>query len=263
MVYDAAMSIHLQHVLTQTDSKSEKTRAFPATVLGWAEANGFVGVGKRDQWIRPALCVLACSPGNHTPVLANLRSGASLVGGKSDRFEFMKSVPYQFLSQKTEQGSIITAFVPSLFQLDTGLVEERIMFLLAPARADLPVLDEKEEHGINAHLQRVGFNDYYRGGIAPLFPWLDLFAAYLTRRVQIPLLRDRRFYAQILGKMLQSGEVAFPQGSDALYDWRTGSLRAEGLEAIGYAGILACHTTQARMAEMLAEQVSVFYKEGR
>ena len=166
-----------------------KGRTFTAHLLSYLTANASWDSGSGDAH-RPVYLSYATTDQEARAFTANLRTGRPAVvrneyGHDKQRLEILKSSPHRFAFQRLNGTSIVTAFLPDLFELDPGLLHERITFVFAPPtwwterQLEAPALaafadDERRELVMAAY-----------------------FAAYLDRRTPLPIINDAVFHRQL------------------------------------------------------------------
>lgn len=259
--------------------KEGKGRTFVASLLAYVTADRLWEGGQTGAGIRPAFLMYAASDGEVRPFTANLRLGKkALVGSntsygrrKDPYFEVLRSADYLFSTQRFAEGSVVTAFLANLFQLDPGMVD--------PKGAGFVVLPSKEwvarqkieirplvDHMIR--LDRIESGKPHLNGDWPTLEQVErlalvasLFAAYLDRRTRAPLLQDSRFHLQILVSFLKHGQASISCDDSLRKTFgrtRTLGYYEEGLEGVGLIPGVAFQATHDEIEKVLAEEVSVF-----
>lgn len=164
-------------------------RAFQADLVAMVRADGlWEGGAGGGETLRPVYLACVTSEAEATAFVANLRCGKRVLveGGRYNegRLELLKSGGYEFRTQVTPEGVLITAFQRRLFAFDPGYVagpEDTIALVLLPTR----------EWSI-AQSHALGIKPEGDGALAS---W---FCAALDRRVRVPVIPHPDFYVQVL-----------------------------------------------------------------
>jgi hypothetical protein len=249
-----------------------KGRAFRAIMLAHVEADGLWAGGTTNvDNRRPVWAMFAGSEQELRPFTANLMSGRKAEiskGGsysrKNDRIEFLKSAGFQFTWQREEEGSVVTAFLPDLFRMDPGMVDKAgANFILLPTVEWLSA-QNIDSGPIVAHAEQLHY-PVKSDQLAAWVPMSFLFAAYLDRRTRCPLLSDARFYLQLMLAFLNRGCATISSDSEPHYygqrpfgaNWR---FIQDSTKDVGLADGIAFRAEHDTIEQVLAEQVSVFFK---
>ena len=197
-----------------------KTRAFGATLVGLLRADGLWENPPGDVE-RPVMAVFAASELEAAAFEANLREGRGCVSLKSNgkvdaRYEFPASGSYAWRRQRTEEGLLLTAYVPELFEHAPGFVDEwGARFVAMPSTAwaeeqrsligdvaieeavahcgELGLLKMRSEHP--DFVQEMG--PKLRAAVLAMAPTAALAVSMLDRRVRAPIVADFRFQLQV------------------------------------------------------------------
>lgn len=253
--------------------EGEKGRSFSALLLGYV-LFGSTSYGSNDT-LRPVWMSIACSPAEVAPFVANLRTGkrAELVADRRSlktRFELLRSAGYEFAQQRHPQGTIVTAYLPSLFRIDPGMVDpDGVRFVVLPGR------EWAAEQRIDAtaaveHVQRVRFDLAEAGPgaaeLAALAPTAALFAAYLDRRTRCPLVPGLPFYLQVLVAALSEGLASLSCARGGSYSdkpWGQHSdvwFKEDGTDVAGLLPGVGFDASHEELEAFLAEQVAAYFK---
>ncbi len=252
-----------------------KGRTFRALSLATVEADPLWSDTKTDD-IRPVWAMFAGSEQDIRPFMANLVLGrkAQYVSeysnsrSKETRMELLKSAGYQVTYQREAEGTIATAFLPDLFQLDPGMVDvDGVKFILLPSRewVSQQVLDVAPLVKHAARLNPLVNADT----LAYLAPVSFLFATYLDRRTRCPLLADGRFYLQLLLACLTEGLASFSCERGGYYRERLFGVNPafqfveKDTGSVGLLPGIVFKSSHSAIEAVLAEQVSVFFKMTR
>jgi hypothetical protein len=246
--------------------KGRKGRSFRGVVFAYAVAPGLWGAS--GELPRPVYLSVGASDDEARSVLENLRAGerAQVTGehlGTTGRaFELVRSADYAFASQRTPEGTIITAYLPELFDFNPGLLDpDAVRFLLLPALrefGEVPVAPE-ELTAVWRHLSALG--DPAESAISrDLCAMAAMWGAYLDQRCELPIPPDLEFRVQLYVAALRAGLASRPlplrDGADRAPD-QHGRLGFKLYVAEGFPLVpgVACVVTHADLAEFLAEQL--------
>lgn len=237
-----------------------KGRIFSAQLLAYVKADMLWEGGQTNsKAIRPIFMVFAASEGEIRPFTANARMGRTMLCDRpKEQFELLRSAEYSFSTQRFSEGSVVTAYLPELFDLDPGMVDPRGASFVVLPPATLPLV---EVDSVLKHLRLVepGIKEEFALHVAHIAP---LFMAYLDRRTRAPLLRDARFYAQVLLAFLRCGGACM-SGNHSAYTsskYHGYYFESEGLVNIGYLRGVCFRANHDTIERVLAEEVSVFFK---
>jgi hypothetical protein len=231
-----------------------KGRSFDALLVAHIEANGLWGggAGGGDDVVRPVWALFACDEGARVPLVANLRCGrkareysdAAWGGRNAGRasFEFLRSVGYEFTTQRAPEGALVQVFHRGLFAFDPGVATDKVRGVLAPPRAWLDAQGAALGGSAAASASKAARERVDAEGMAPQ-DWITepafaalatLFAASLDRRLRAPLVPDLAFQGQLFAAALLSGFVALHRPNGAR-GWWSGTdahgLHTDGLDA--------------------------------
>lgn len=246
--------------------KEGKGRSFQATLLAYVIADSlWAGGSANTEAIRPVWMMVGGTENELRPFIANLQLGRKAEAfGKSknpDRFEILKSAGFQTTWQRTEVGSAVTLFAPDLFRVDPGMVDPKgVEFCILPDK--LLVKGIHVEPEARRYVDTLGVPENYRDHILRMCP---LFIGYLDRRTRCPLVRDQRFYAQVLTSALTQGLATWSADRSHYYgrdEWgKHGSLRfvENDTDDVGLAPGIAFRSSHERLEQFLAEQVRLYF----
>lgn len=197
-----------------------KTRAFGATLVGLLRADGLWENPPGDVE-RPVMAVFAASELEAAAFEANLREGRGCVdlknNGKVDtRYEFPATAGHAWRRQRTDEGTLLVAYVPEFFQHDPGFVDEwGARFVCMPstvwAEEQRALIGEVAIEEAVAHCAELGLlklrSEYpefvkemapkLRAAVLGAAPTAALAMSMLDRRVRAPLVADFRFQLQV------------------------------------------------------------------
>ncbi len=263
------------------EKEGQKGRAFSALYMASVQADSLWSGGQATtDNLRPVWLLVATTDDQVRPFMANLRLGrkAAFVSDRSamikrdvGRVELLKSARYRVETQRTPHGTAALAFLPELFALDPGMVDpEGLSFCMLLAQKDV---DEQvkgwDVDGAMAHLGRIKFHRLasQREQIARLLPLAPSFAAYVDRRTRCPLIKDTRFYAQLMVRCLDLGFASLSAHIAPSYGYGTEtwgvnkrmSFQTEDVEKLGYAPGMAFNASHEAFEGMLADCASEFF----
>ncbi len=267
-------------IVIAPEKEGQKGRSFAALYMAGIKADALWSGGQATtEHLRPVWCLVATSEAEIRPFVANLRLGrkAAFLGTRSamiprdvGRLELLKSVRYRIEMQRTAYGTAALAFLPELFALDPGMVDPAgLKFVMLLSQADVAQqAGEWDVEAAMAHLGRIKFHRLAkeRERIRQVLPLAPCFAAYVDRRTRCPLLKDTRFYAQLLVRCLDVGFASLtkPAGYSHYRDAEWGvntrlDFQTEGVEELGYAPALAFHASHEDFERLLGDCASEFF----
>lgn len=262
------MSVRL---VVETEGKG---RSFSALVVsrvyaGAAWPDGLTGHGGAH---RPVMAVLATTPGEASPLAANLREGRKLrlfgdgMTSKGEKCEFMKSAGYSISTQRCDAGEVLLVRLGDVFAFSPGLLEESVSFVCLPPRARLveearrfdnayavqiatamgrlPVKYESEPHTKITTADRPVL-----GALAALV------VAQLAQRVRFPIVGEPAFWTRLFCAMLRDGMArrSTPTGTG-----QTANYHEIGVAEIGFHPGVCVSTSQAAIGELLERETRAF-----
>lgn len=226
-----------------SSDNSKKGRSFRAEMMAVVRFDSLVDEKSRNVF-RPLFAVFGASHGEASAFIANVRTGREVKISSHTRCEFLRSLGYATITQRTTEGVIYTVYLPQLFRHDPGMVDEHgIRFVLLPTREQLGLpanndadfgLYEKEEWA-KKHERR----------------YATLFASFLDRRTRAPILCDPAFQAQLLRACIAEGLAIWPRDSH--------SHSEEGCLSLGFGLPLMFRAKHARFEQLLTEQTQAFF----
>lgn len=286
--------------IVQADDK-RKGRQFQAYLLGAVYADRTWDVGDAETK-RPVWATFAASEAEMPAFEANLREGrpcapATGAYGGSDgvrsRVEFVRSAEYAWSKQRTEEGVLLTAYLPSVFRHDPGFLdEESVRFVVLPSaewtEAQRAALGEEEIHGALAHIDNVfsfGKDDAangkdstpaqraaFRALVERMIPTAHLFVAALDKRVRLPVVPDLAFALQLF-LTLHTALVGKFHGQPAAGSMLSTMIRnlndvarrvgfeELGTEALGLAPGAWCAIGHKALAEILSAETKRYFEK--
>lgn len=255
----------IAHDLRIEPKTEGRGRTFRASLLAAVDADPLWEAGRTaGDTHRPILAVLAGSDAELRAFVANLQTGRKAVLGTrgKDRLELLKSVGYEYFTQRHPEGAITTAYLPELLDLDPGMVDPTgARFVCAPRRDWLranpvPDLDAVVAHAIAASDQKYDFRDRDTD-LYQLAPVACLFAAYLDRRTRCPIVADPRFYLQVLLASLREGLAKLAVSWDG-YE-RDSWLKAFGTAEMGFAEVVGFCASHESVERLLAAETTRYF----
>lgn len=254
------------------------------------------GTGK-DDIDRPVFAVFLGSDNELQAFGANLRLGRLVQDvpdqpGYSHRqkksgYEFLRSAGYRQARQQTSAGSILTVYLPDLFNMDPGMVDpEGARFVLAPSAAwvasqEIPTGDLVKHarklpivRAANKLPEEKWKREHFKAPLpddklAAMAPIAYLFAAYLDRRTRAPILADGRFYMQIMLACLSQDYASWSTASASKRSSYDGAPFGENgdlgfvedyADGSGLLPGLAFQATHEQIEAVLADEVESYYQ---
>lgn len=265
-----------------------KGRSFSALLLGHLTANHLWEGGRTEtKATRPVWLQFAASEDTMRPFLANIRTGRKAIASEREQFECLRTAGYMFSSQRTSAGVLTTGYIPELFRMDPGMVDPSgVAFVVLPTKAWLATqaaqldLASVQKHARKLYTPKsLGIESTRWDGkrnvsvnqktaldelVAELLPLSTLFAAYLDRRTQVPLVQDVRFQLQVLVAFLTEGVAKLPAKSS--YDdrsWGRRSTRGFAMETeseLGYGEPLVCQASHETIERIMTEEIVRYFE---
>ena len=231
---------------SERGSRRMKGRIFEAHLLGLLVADRLWDAGSPSRDVhRPVLLTYMGTEQMMRSFTANLRSGrkAEVHGGGAgwkEKIEIPKR-SHRFVQRRLGDGLVIaTVYRPELVELEQPFLGEDIRFIFAPSSAwvgeravevDVPAEDKRE------------------------VVCASLFAAFLDRRTDLPILADPRFHLQIYRAARE--EEWFSDVSEDEYRFFCRPARFHGLDRL--AAVLLGHE---ELAEFLAREMETWRRSG-
>lgn len=262
----------MQELVIEPKDESKKGRSFRAMLLAHVRADLlWEGGSAVTDAKRPVWAMFGGSDNELRAFIANLRVGRKAViprsgysRSKSEEYEFLKSSRYQVLWQREEEGSIATLYLPTLFQMDPGLVDPtKMQFVLLPTREwhDRQKIDSR---ALVQHAIRLG----HEVEVQQIIDWTPLsylFASYVDRRTRCPLIADGRFFMQLLLACLSAGLASF---TTEKYSYRSEGFgrhpdvcfNENETSSVGLLPGLAFKTDHTTFEALLASEVESFFR---
>jgi hypothetical protein len=211
---------------------------------------------------------VAASDDEARSVLENLRAGerAQLTGEHCGQtgtpLELVRSANYAFHPQRTPEGTILTAYLPELFDFNPGLLDpDAVRFVLLPARQDFETVPVSAEELTAAwrHLSALG--DPAASAVSrDLCAMAAMWGAYLDQRCELPIPPDLDFRVQLYVAALREGLASRPlplrESTERAPD-QHGALGFKLYVAEGFPLVpgIASRATHGDLAEFLADQL--------
>lgn len=224
-----------------------KSRQFRAYLLGVVEADALWDRGSGDTH-RPIWMAYAASRGMSKPFTANARCGRRIQPDNhsriSDCYDFAKSSPHRWSTQDAGDGVLITtAYLPELFHLDPVIPPETVTFVSMPPRWWVEREAEKLREVLGADAE-----DAARAG---------LLAAYLDRRVGLPIPPDLRFQLQLY-RALAASDLRIKRRTS---EYHRDGIHAFGLKECGLEEPIAVDATHDAIAAFITTQVRLYFEK--
>lgn len=254
----------MRRELRITSEEGAKSRSFSAQLIGEVFANGLISSASNTR--RPVWMMCVASHAESPPFSMNLKLGhkAEIVKthGKGDRYELLRTTGYAIAHQKLASGTVTTAYVPDLFQVDPGMVDpDGAKFVLLAERRWLA--RSNPTAALCQLARELGvITDALTADLVMLAP---LFCAYLDRRTRAPLVPDPAFQFRVLVACLVEGAASLPMSRHSTkYDrgWgRSGAfgLSCEGIEDLGLLPPIAFSAKHDALEALLAEQATLHF----
>jgi hypothetical protein len=242
-----------------TDEGAEKKgRSFQAALLGFVRADHLLPFGPADRRIRPLMLSVAATESEMRAFLANLRCGRTAATGDqySDlKFELLKSGGYEYFTLRTARGVAVTAFLPSLFRHDPGMVDPAgaTFVCLPPIAAVAPESPRAVEH-VLARAPKLD-----AAALAELSRIAPLFCSFLDRRTRCPLVPDERFQLQLLVAALRQQVATLGRDLKSFDHRRRFGYEESGLDVLRLAPGVAFSASHEDIEALLAEQVALYF----
>lgn len=255
---------------------SRSGRVFTAECLGYIteHAHLFIDRSPTKGLTRPVLLIFACPTTTFRPFTANVAMGEPLMeDGKG--FEIMRRAGYKLYPQEIGDVTVGTYLLEEAFELEPRnpfpeadeeaetaggkesgeKVEKKpaprpVRFFFMPDRASLEAntaaLDVKV---IVAHLLRVFPSARLPYSLeSPLLRHIPalalLWAAYVDRRVNAPIIQEPEFIAQAFCAAAAAGHVTEVHGP--------------GLDKLGFGPAWVCATSDLGLRGLLAQQIELY-----
>ncbi len=243
--------------LTIAPQQEGKGRSFTATLLSYVTADRlWSGGGTSTDTNRPVWIMYAASEGEASPFTANLRLGRKALMGekssysrkKSPCVELLKSAGYAFSTQRFSEGSVVTAYLPELFNLDPGMVDPKgASFIVLPSKEwqDTQNLDIRAcvQHAVAIGATKEVSKDTTR----PTSPTAEQVAGL------VPL-------AALFGKASLSMTDTYSR--DRIFGQNSATMLSEHNTCnVGLTPGVAFHSYHTDIEQTLAEQVTLYYRE--
>ncbi len=248
--------------------KGRKGRSFRGVVLAYATAPGLWGLSAGAEALRPVYLSVAASDDEAPSLLENLRAGERAIlkgehfGVSGVPLELMRSAAYAFAGQRTPEGTILTGYLPELFDFHPGLLDpEAVRFVLLPARHDFEAIPVSAEEmtAVWRHLSALG--DPAESAISrDLCATAAMWAAYLDQRCELPIPPELEFRVQLCVAALREGLTSRPLPLRASEERAPDQHSALGFRlylAQGFPLVpgVACRAGHVELAAFLAEQI--------
>lgn len=239
-----------------------KGRTFRVSLLGFVTADGYHGNGSNRAY-RPVYLSIAESDAQVRAFVANLRTGrpADVRDAAGNQLPKQLETPrglglrWHFKKMEKPAGvTVATGYLPDLFDLDPGILQEDIRFLFAPPRWWV-------DHQADALVAAADFSTlarYGQTGGAREAALASLFVAFLDKRSPLPIVPDPLFHRRLYVAAQGLTWFMHPDGSK---DWSPRMFRfpataADGLELV--AGVKVSHE---QFENLLRHETSRYFAE--
>ncbi len=241
-------------------------------------------MGQSGNARRPVFAIFAGPTQEMRPFLANLKLDGKLrihtarrkgyqskAELRGESMEFMKTAAYNVDVQVHGSAMVATVYQPTLFYLEPigGISADdqdaEFSYVCMPGAARLAAEQNRLDNAtIYSHLHAAKFPQ--AADIAGFNAQAALFAAGVGRRIDIPIIHDMRFYAQLCAAFLNSGLATYatpePQrGTTFQKSWghnpRHG-YHETGVELAGYAPGICVHTSQKLARALISSETARF-----
>jgi hypothetical protein len=247
--------------------KGRKGRSFHGVVLAYATASGLWG-GAAGDCIRPVCLSVAASDDEARSLLENLRAGERArmkgehLGTSGSSLELVRSANYAFAPQRTPEGTIVTAYLPDLFDFHPGLLDpEMVRFVLLPARHDFEAIPVSPEEltSVWRHLSTLG-DPAERAVSRDLCAMAVMWAGYLDQRCELPIPPEIEFRVQLLVAALREGlasrRLPLKDGTERAPDQHPAlGFRLYVADCFPLVSGIACRATHEELCGFLADQI--------
>jgi hypothetical protein len=237
------MSVPILRIAASGRGKRAKSRSFEARLLGYLTADGWWVCEAEHHGIHPVWLSYFGSEQEVRAVTANLRAGKLAEVGTT-KLEMPRSAGFRWQAEAVAGGVVVTAWLPWLFALDAvGGSQTQVRFVFAPPRwwLDRQAASLVESFGAEAR-------EAARAA---------LFAAYLDRRTEVPILPDLRFRLRLYRAALE--EPWLTQSTAGSY--KSSDLRCLDLTQQGLEEPVAVNATSAAIEAFVSLQTQLFLEE--
>jgi len=223
----------------------EKSRSFSVQLLGFLAHNSLLTtpLSQRDKkTFYPVYVAYAGSDLELQAFTANFRAGrpAKLL---HEKLQLPKTTKYRWITHKLKGLSVTVAYLGDVFHLENdGTATGDCRFVFAPPTA---WVDEQAE------ILRPDFGPDARDAARAA-----LFAAYLDRRIGLPILADLEFHLRLYREALELDWVR--PLAESRY---RGGLWGEIHPRWGLDEPLGVHASTSRVEQFLVQQTQTFYQE--
>lgn len=224
-----------------------KSKQFSVHLLGYVTANELWDQGSSGTRTRPAWIAYAGTEHACRAFTANFRAGLPASpkrrSNAEDDFEIPKKAYYRWTRQKVARGAITWAYLPSVFHLEPTDNKETVEFVSMPPTwwVQRQAWELRKQFGPEAE-------DAAKAA---------LFAAYVDRRTELPVLQDLGFQLRLYRAATKQRWFETPRG----YRWGDGLLYAEGIERLGLEPPVAVRAEKKEFDAFLSVETKRFYDE--
>lgn len=240
----------MTYTISIEPKKGKKGRTFSAYLLNYLTADTAWECGSSDPR-RPVYLAFTASDREAHAFTANLRTGRRAVvrnvyGHEQGKIEFLRSSAHRFVTARSRRsgGAIVTVYLPSLFELDPGLIDPTIRFLFAPA-----------SWWVDRELSSPALRSFPQEEARELVVAAS-FAAYLDRRTSLPIINDPRFHRQLWRAAKR--EVWWHEPERSTYGHATFRVFPEEIHGLEHVGLVS--VDHPAFESFLRRETSIFYK---
>ncbi len=256
-------------------------KTFSAQLVSFVLANNAWEYGSADSY-RPVLAVFAGGLQEIRSLGANiLLNGKMRVSGpwahdsKGYPMEFMRSTQYTHLLSTQGNTALLTVYQPALYDIEpVGAAanpdNEDLRFCVLPGadrlNSEAATFDNRT---VIEHLHRAGYDKVPATMLYTFAALSALVCARISARLEMPIIHDPRFYAQVVAAYLHYG-LASLSGEYSRYStyhrdsaWGVNySTRYYefGVAAAGYAPGVCVVTTKEEAGKVIASEIARFEK---
>jgi len=240
----------MTYTISIEPKKGSKGRTFSAYLFNTITADSAWESGSGDL-TRPVYLAFTTSEREAHAFTANLRSGRRAVvrnayGHEEAKIEILKSSGHRFVTERCRRSgsALVTVYLPSLFELDPGLLDPHIRFVFAPA-----------SWWIERELASPALESFPPEE-AREFVVAAAFAAFLDRRTSLPIINDPRFHRQLYRAAKEERWWHEP----ASQTYGHAILRVFPQEIVGLEQVALVNLDHDTFESFLRRQTSIFYR---
>lgn len=257
-------------------------KTFSAQVVSFVIANNAWEYGSAESY-RPVLAVFAGGLQEIRSMAANILlngklklSGPWAHDSKGFPMEFMRSTQYTQALSTQGNAALLTVYQPALYDIEpVGAAANPdnpdLKFCVLPGAerlvAEAATFDNRS---VVEHLQRAGFDKVPATMLYTFAALSALFCARISTRLDMPIIHDPRFYAQLLAAYLHYGLATLSNtysrystyARDTTTWGATPSIRYYefGVDLAGYAPGICVVTSKEEAGKVIASEIARFEK---